>query len=271
MGPPFLNEAPQDYPSHLGPVPHAPDWEQVVTSPSPWSPLAKPPRATDWGRTAAAIDETAEAEGARHAAATRIGQWRRRNQRPYEGYTAPPPAPPADDGDFGERARLNLLDSYYRGSLFGAARLALMKMLNESPDDGVSPATRRARDELRKEYQQIRADLERYDRMQGYQNPSEFGAAALGQLGGMAFNGIVANPLAVRLGQMARYGHEMHIGGMRIAPFGNRTGHPTGRWPHYHRGRPDPSRPGDSLPSQGIRRHRPWDRRERDRSIFDRF
>lgn len=40
MGPPFLNEPPQDYPSHLGPVPQAPDWEQVVpTGATPWSPL----------------------------------------------------------------------------------------------------------------------------------------------------------------------------------------------------------------------------------------
>jgi hypothetical protein len=50
MGPPFLNEAPQDYPSHLGPVPRAPAWEQVVPGPTPWSPLAPPPRATDCGR-----------------------------------------------------------------------------------------------------------------------------------------------------------------------------------------------------------------------------
>jgi hypothetical protein len=314
MGPPFLNETPQDYPSHLGPVPQAPEWEQVITNPtSPWSPLAQPPRATDWGRTTPSIDEAVAAEEARRAwarrlgqwdrrgtqeyepppsplplppppaepsiaaeearraAAMRTGQWRRRNQRPYEGYTAPPPAAPADDGDLGERVRLNLLDSYYRGSLFGAGRLALMRMLSGLSNEGVSPATRRVRDELRKEYQQILADLGRYDRMSEFQNPSEFGAAALGQLGGMAFNGIVANPLAVRLGQMARYGHEMHIGGMRIAPFGNRTGHLTGRWPHYHRRRPDPSRPRDSLPGHSIRRHRPWDRRASDVSILDRF
>lgn len=50
MGPPFLDEPPQDYPSHLGPVPRAPDWEQTVTGSTPWSPLAKPPRATDWGQ-----------------------------------------------------------------------------------------------------------------------------------------------------------------------------------------------------------------------------
>lgn len=47
MGPPFLNEPPQDYPSYLGPVPRAPEWEQVVPGPTPWSPLAPPPRATD--------------------------------------------------------------------------------------------------------------------------------------------------------------------------------------------------------------------------------
>jgi hypothetical protein len=50
MGPPFLDEAPQNYPSHLAPVPRGPEWEQVVRGPTPWSPLAKPPRATDWGR-----------------------------------------------------------------------------------------------------------------------------------------------------------------------------------------------------------------------------
>jgi hypothetical protein len=66
MGPPFLNEPPQDYPSHLGPVPQAPDWEQVVTSPTtPWSPLATPPRATDWGRALTGI-ECRRTEDGRH-------------------------------------------------------------------------------------------------------------------------------------------------------------------------------------------------------------
>jgi hypothetical protein len=50
MGPPFFDELPRDYASHLGPVPRGPDWEQVVTGPTPWSPLAAPPRARDWGR-----------------------------------------------------------------------------------------------------------------------------------------------------------------------------------------------------------------------------
>lgn len=37
----------------------------------------------------------------------------------------------------------------------------------------------------------------------------------------------------------------------RIAPFGNRTGHPVGRYPHYHRRYPGPG--------GGIGRHRPWE------------
>jgi hypothetical protein len=56
MGPPFLNEPPQDYSSYLGPVLQGPNWEQVVTGPTPWSPLAKPPRATDWGRIFSGIE-----------------------------------------------------------------------------------------------------------------------------------------------------------------------------------------------------------------------
>jgi len=56
MRTPFLDEPPQDYPSHLAPVPRAPDWEQVIPGPSPWSPLAPPPRATDWGKTLSGIE-----------------------------------------------------------------------------------------------------------------------------------------------------------------------------------------------------------------------
>jgi RHS repeat-associated protein len=46
---------------------------------------------------------------------------------------------------------------------------------------------------------------------------------------------------------------------VRIAPFGNRTGHKYGELPHYHRGIPDPRRPGHSLPGQGKKNHRPWE------------
>jgi RHS repeat-associated protein len=55
----------------------------------------------------------------------------------------------------------------------------------------------------------------------------------------------------------------------RIAPFGNRTGHPTGELPHYHRRGLDPD--GNVRPGQGIGRHRPWDTRTDDKSFWDRF
>jgi hypothetical protein len=114
----------------------------------------------------------------------KTGQWGRRRTKEYEGYTAPPSAPQQDEIDLSERRRLNFLDAYYRGGLAGAGRLALLARLEEMPDDGISPATKRVRDELRKEYRQIVADLERYERMPWFQSPSEFGAAALGRLGG---------------------------------------------------------------------------------------
>ncbi len=56
---------------------------------------------------------------------------------------------------------------------------------------------------------------------------------------------------------------------LRIAPFGNRTGHPTGRYPHYHRRVVDGA--GETLPGQGIGRHRPWDTKSPDTSFWDRF
>jgi RHS repeat-associated protein len=46
---------------------------------------------------------------------------------------------------------------------------------------------------------------------------------------------------------------------LRIAPWGNRTGHPYGQRPHYHRNIPDPSNPDQSIPGGGIGRHRPWE------------
>ena len=66
-------------------------------------------------------------------------------------------------------------------------------------------------------------------------------------------------------------GWELSLGrNFRIAPFGNRTGHPTGRFPHYHRRGVDPAT-GQTRPGQGIGRHRPWDTRSTDRSFGDRF
>ena len=77
--------------------------------------------------------------------------------------------------------------------------------------------------------------------------------------------GIVGGGLAMR-------GPEVKIGNdLRIAPLGNRSGHPTGELPHYHRRVADPDSPGQGLPGQGIGRHRPWDTKGTDRSFLCRF
>jgi hypothetical protein len=66
-------------------------------------------------------------------------------------------------------------------------------------------------------------------------------------------------------------GWELSIGkNLRLAPFGNRTRHPTGELPHYHR-RVTDSVSGQTVPGQGIGRHRPWDTRGTDQSFWDRF
>jgi type VI secretion system Hcp family effector len=71
----------------------------------------------------------------------------------------------------------------------------------------------------------------------------------------------------------AKYGREIKIGkNWRIAPFGNRTGHKLGEWPHYHRRGKIQQKTGRPRDSQGIQRHRPWEKSEHnDTSFFDRF
>lgn len=68
----------------------------------------------------------------------------------------------------------------------------------------------------------------------------------------------------------ARDGRELQVGrNARLAPFGNRTGHPIGKYPHYHRRRIGAD--GKPLDSQGIGRHRPWETKPGDGSWWDRF
>lgn len=65
-------------------------------------------------------------------------------------------------------------------------------------------------------------------------------------------------------------GREFKLGpNLRIAPFGNRTGHPQGRLPHYHRR--GALVDGKSPPGQGIGRHRPWETKATDTGFLDRF
>jgi len=72
-------------------------------------------------------------------------------------------------------------------------------------------------------------------------------------------------------------GREFSLGpNFRIAPFGNRTNHPLGRFPHYHRRGPTGPN-GRTVDGQGIGRHRPWETkvdtkgRPLDKSFLDRF
>jgi len=76
--------------------------------------------------------------------------------------------------------------------------------------------------------------------------------------------------LGMGLGGGYSYRREIRFGpDVRIAPFGNRPGHPVGRYTHYHRRGRDAA--GNSVPGQGIGRHRPWERKSTDSRWSDRF
>ena len=94
-------------------------------------------------------------------------------------------------------------------------------------------------------------------------------AFQVGFVGGSVAGGMAGSRAGYTAGVL---GSEIRLGSnLRIAPFGNRTGNPTGRFSHYHRRVPDPSKPGESLSGQGIKRHRPWDTKPSDTSFWDRF
>jgi hypothetical protein len=79
----------------------------------------------------------------------------------------------------------SLAERINRGGVLGALRLASLARLAATSDEpGASTEIKRVNDNLRQEYRQIIADLARYDRMRSFHGASEFGAAALGQLGG---------------------------------------------------------------------------------------
>jgi RHS repeat-associated protein len=86
---------------------------------------------------------------------------------------------------------------------------------------------------------------------------------AAGLLGAVVGGGLVGEGFAG--------GKEFEGDGWRVAPFGNRTGNPAGEVPHYHRAVPDPESPGNSVPGQGIGRHRPGQSSPLDNSFWDRF
>jgi len=81
----------------------------------------------------------------------------------------------------------------------------------------------------------------------------------LGHASGSVAATIVLAKGAKELGGMAKAGREFKIGNnFRIAPFGNRTGHPIGRFPHYHRRIVGPN--GKTLPGGSMKWHRPWEK-----------
>lgn len=95
------------------------------------------------------------------------------------------------------------------------------------------------------------------------------GAGLFTLLGGGALR--VKTPIENKVQYWKGGGEEKFFGGdLRIAPYGNRTGHPIGEYPHYHRRGPQTG-PNESAPGQGIGRHRPWERSTHDRSFWDRF
>ncbi|WP_344939292.1 RHS repeat-associated core domain-containing protein [Zhongshania borealis] len=95
----------------------------------------------------------------------------------------------------------------------------------------------------------------------GYNDVVNFGSGAY-------MSGVGAGTAVHMIG--FRTGGELNIGrNFRLAPWGNRTGHPTGKYPHYHRRAMDGK--GNTVPGGSIKRHRPWDSRSSDKSMGDRF
>lgn len=87
--------------------------------------------------------------------------------------------------------------------------------------------------------------------------------------GSMSYYGGAAAGTAVHVIGFRR-GAELSIGrNFRLAPWGNRTGHRYGKYPHYHRRGVGPN--GQTRPGQGIGRHRPGETKSTDMSFWDRF
>ena len=94
---------------------------------------------------------------------------------------------------------------------------------------------------------------------------------AAGRVVGQAAGEAAVIAVTYKTAQAVRAGREISRGkNLRIAPYGNRTGHPTGRFPHYHRRAINP-KTGQPKTGGSLKRHRPWDTRKTDKSIWDRF
>jgi hypothetical protein len=147
-----------------------------------------------------AVDEAALAQEGFAVAAERVARRYRRQPEAPSAVPVVDPATPAggnffdqfdaepDAGEPGlrERARLNALDAFYRGTLAGSGRLAMMASQIATPDDDPSstPEMKKVRAGLKSEYEEIVADLARYDMMRGFGTTAEAAVALTGQIGG---------------------------------------------------------------------------------------
>lgn len=92
--------------------------------------------------------------------------------------------PDAGEAGLGERARLNAMHSYYRGTLRGSSTLAGLAHVFQQPDDGGSAEQKQWRKERRDQYSRIVSDLARYDALRPWDRTEEGAAALAGQIGG---------------------------------------------------------------------------------------
>lgn len=101
---------------------------------------------------------------------------------PYAQFATDPP----DDGiALLERTRLNRQEAYYRGSILGSGRLALMAHLATTPDDpNTDPDRKRVNESMRDEYRGVVSDLAAYDLMKPWGTTLEAASALGGQLEG---------------------------------------------------------------------------------------
>lgn len=146
---------------------------------------------------------------------------------------------------------------------FAAADVPTIPMFCESPADCAT---------IRQQNLYSQGKISRDELMEHYEGQGGGVVLGVGALGvgyvAVRFPAVLsATGTAIRF---IRLGYEISAGkNFRIAPFGNRTGHPLGRFPHYHRRVTDPK--GETMPGQGIGRHRPWESKSTDKSFWDKF
>lgn len=139
------------------------------------------------------------AQYAREAAATRVAKSAARG-KPVPSWQKPDPAEPSPDDEnpyaafrvdrdtadagLAERARLDAVNSFYRGTLAGGSRLAEMARVVTAPEDTLTDAEKQIRPAWSKEYDGIVADLARYDTLRPWGTTMEAVAGLGGTLAG---------------------------------------------------------------------------------------